>query len=172
MLTRRGAALLALGVLSCHGASDASPDASANALGTPGVVGASIAVVSNGTRVAVVNPDQGSVSFLDPDSLDVLGTTAVGGEPHTLLELTTGAQSTLYVATYRGGEVLAIDARTGKVQKRISVCAGPYGLAASPDLDRRLVRMGWDRPTPGCGDARGADDGHGSSSPEGDRRAR
>ena len=28
----------------------------------------------------------GAASFLHPDSLDVLGTTAVGGEPHALLE--------------------------------------------------------------------------------------
>ena len=43
---------------------------------------------ATGSRVAVVNPDQGSVSFLDPDSLAVLGTTDVGGEPHALVEVT------------------------------------------------------------------------------------
>jgi len=69
----------------CRGTAATTPDASAGAttLGAPGPVGASIAVVLGGSRVAVANADQGSVSFLDPDSLTVIGTTDVdfAGDP-------------------------------------------------------------------------------------------
>jgi DNA-binding beta-propeller fold protein YncE len=115
-----------------------APDAASVA--KPGTVGASIAIVSSGTRVAVANPDQGSVSFLDPDSLALLGSTAVGGEPHTLLEV----NGTLLVASYRGGEVVALDSKTGTVRRRRSLCAGPYGLAASPDATWVAVSCEWD----------------------------
>ena len=71
-----------------------------------GSVGASIAVIRSGSLVAVVNPDQGSVSLLDPDSLAVRGTVDVGGEPHALLELSDG---TILVANYRGGEIVRVD---------------------------------------------------------------
>ena len=109
-------------------------------LGAPGAVGASIALVAGGARVAVVNPDQGSVSFLDPESLAVVATTSVGGEPHALLE----SGGTLLVANYRGGEVVAIDETTFAVTLRRTVCAGPYGLAASPDGTWVAVACEWD----------------------------
>jgi DNA-binding beta-propeller fold protein YncE len=125
------------GVVACSGSKTAAPPVPK----TPGVVGASIAVVSNGARVAVVNPDQGSVSFLDPSSLAVLGTTVVGGEPHALLEAVSG---TLLVTTYGGGEVVAIDESTGNVSHRVSVCAGAYGIAASADATWVAVGCEWD----------------------------
>ena len=109
--------------------------------GQAGVVGASIAAIQGGALVAVVNPDQGSVSFLDPDSLKVLGTTVVGGEPHTLLEAVAG---TLLVANYKGGEVVAIDEASFAVTQRVSLCAGPYGLAASADATWVAVSCEWD----------------------------
>jgi DNA-binding beta-propeller fold protein YncE len=146
--SRVGAVAVMVGAsVSCHASSDATPatDASVGAaVGVPGVVGASIAVVADGSRVAVVNPDQGSVSFVDPDSLAVLGTTHVGGEPHALLEVTASGKSTLLVATYRGGEVVEVDEESGKVVQRVTVCAGPYGLAASPDTTWVAVSCEWD----------------------------
>jgi DNA-binding beta-propeller fold protein YncE len=149
--SRQAAVGLALGALlssglSCRGTADTTPDASAatTSLGAPGPVGASIAVIAGGSKVAVVNPDQGSVSFLDPDSLAVLGTTDVGGEPHSLLEVGSGGTATLLVATYRSGEVVRIDESTGKVAARVHACAGPYGLAASPDATWVAVSCEWD----------------------------
>ncbi len=112
--------------------------------GAPGSVGASIAVLSGGSRLAVVNPDEGSVSFLDLDTLALLGTTDVGGEPHTLLEVTVGGAATLLVANYRGGEVVLLDETSGDVAARVPVCAGPYGLAASPDGTWVAVSCEWD----------------------------
>jgi len=139
---RAGAGLL-VAALSCHGASDTGAR-DAGILGTPGAVGASVAVVQGGAAVAVVNPDQGSVSFLDPSSLALQSSTAVAGEPHALLEVTLGGAPVVLVATYRGGEVVAIDESSGAVTRRVSPCAGPYGLAASPDGTWVAVSCEWD----------------------------
>ncbi len=94
-----------------------------------GRVGASIAVLAGG-EVAVVNPDQGSVSLLDPVTLAPRVTVAVGGEPRALLELRSGA---ILVTTYRGGEAAVIDPASGQVTAHRAVCAGPWGLAEAPD---------------------------------------
>ena len=114
--------------------------------GAPGVVGSSIALVLGGTRVAVVNPDQGSVSLLDPGSLRLLSTVDVAkaGEPHTLLEVTRDGQKELFVASSRTGEVVSLDLSKGTVLRRTHVCAGPYGLAASPDGSWVAVSCEWD----------------------------
>jgi hypothetical protein len=106
-----------------------------------GTVGASIAVIRSGTLIAVVNPDRGSVSLLDPDSLSVRGTVEVGGQPHALLELSDG---TILVANYRGGEVVQVDPVAQAVVARNAVCAGPYGLASSPDGSWVAVSCEWD----------------------------
>jgi YVTN family beta-propeller protein len=105
-----------------------------------GRVGASIAVLSSGA-VIVVNPDQGSVSVLDPATLEAGATIDVGGEPHALLELASGV---VLVANYRGGEVVAVDAAAGTVVGRSAVCAGPWGLAESPDHAWVAVACEWD----------------------------
>jgi hypothetical protein len=91
--------------------------------------------------LAVVNPDQGSISLLDPDSLATQGTVDVGGEPHALLELPDG---NLLVANYRAGEVVLVDPRTRAVIAKRQICAGPYGLAASPDGSSVAVSCEWD----------------------------
>jgi DNA-binding beta-propeller fold protein YncE len=105
-----------------------------------GPLGSSIAVLQDGAAVVVVNPDQGSVSFLDATSLEVQATVAVGGEPHALLPVS----GTVLVANYRAGEVVAIDAAKRAVTARRNVCAGPYGLAASPDGSWVAVSCEWD----------------------------
>jgi DNA-binding beta-propeller fold protein YncE len=110
-------------------------------LATAGNVGASIAVLRGGSVVAVANPDQGSVSFLDPDTLEVRASVDVGGEPHRLLELSDGR---VLVANYRGGEVVLVDASSHAIVARRTVCAGPYGLAASPDGSWAALSCEWD----------------------------
>ncbi|HTQ46681.1 MAG TPA: cytochrome D1 domain-containing protein [Polyangiaceae bacterium] len=126
---------LGLGVVAACGADHATGALDA------GPVGASIAVVDGGSTVVVVDPDQGSVSFLDAASLGVKATVSVGGEPHALLPMASGA---ILVANYRGGEVVAVDAATHAVTARKSVCAGAYGLAASPDGTWVAVSCEWD----------------------------
>ena len=124
------------------GTGGASSDAG-GLLGPPGRVGSSIAVVSGG-NVAVVNPDQGSISFLDPDSLAMIGTVAVGGEPHALLEVTIAGRPTLLVANSRAGELVIVDEQTMAASEHVAVCSGPYGLAASPDGTWVAVTCEWD----------------------------
>jgi hypothetical protein len=103
-----------------------------------GRLGASIARLDDG-RVAVVDPDVGSVSLLDPVTLAPLARIEVGGEPHSLLPL--GGR--LLVANYRGGEVVVIDLAAGAVATRRAICAGPWGLAASPAGDFVAVSCEW-----------------------------
>ncbi|HEY1955187.1 MAG TPA: c-type cytochrome [Polyangiaceae bacterium] len=112
----------------------------AGSTGAAGKGSSSIAVLASG-EVAVVNPDQGSVSFLDPETLAVRATVDVGGEPHSLLELRSGE---VLVATYRGGEIVAIDPKAAAVVARSSPCAGPWGLAASGDGATVVLACEWD----------------------------
>jgi cytochrome c peroxidase len=95
---------------------------------TPGQTGSSIALLPDGKRLVVVDPDQGSVSIVDADTLVALGRVDVGGEPHQLLV----ADNLVLVTTYRGGELVAIDPDSQKVVNRVHVCAGPWGLARAP----------------------------------------
>jgi DNA-binding beta-propeller fold protein YncE len=104
-----------------------------------GAVSSSIAILQSG-QLAVVNPDQGSVSFLDAQSLAVLGTVSVGGDPHALLQLQSGD---LWVSTYHGGQVVSVDPGTQAVKASASLCEGPYGMAESPDRTWVAVTCEW-----------------------------
>ena len=129
---KRAAVLLALAL--AKRCDDAAPPAIA------GRIGKSIAVLASGT-VVVVNPDQGSISFLDPTTLATTQTVVVGGEPHALVEVASGL---VLVATFRGGEIVAVDPTSAAIASRASVCAGPYGLAESPDRSYVAVTCEWD----------------------------
>ncbi len=126
---------LALAAVGCTSSEALSPVPLA-----AGRVGASIAVLADGD-VAVVDPDQGSVSILDPGTLAPKATISVGDEPRALLELASG---TILVTTHRGGEVVAIDPHAGTVKARRAVCAGPWGLAAAPDGGSVVVACEWE----------------------------
>jgi DNA-binding beta-propeller fold protein YncE len=89
----------------------------------PGAVSSSIAMVVS--QLAVVDPDQGTVSFVDPDSLALLAQVPVGGEPHDLLVV----GNELWVSTFRGGEVVVIDPASASIVRSAPVCAGPRGMA-------------------------------------------
>ncbi|HEY1553062.1 MAG TPA: hypothetical protein VGG28_34765, partial [Kofleriaceae bacterium] len=89
----------------------------------PGAVSSSIAMV--GSNLAVVDPDQGTVSFVDPASLALLAQVPVGGEPHDLLVV----GNELWVSTYRGGEIVVIDPASASIVRSAPVCAGPRGMA-------------------------------------------
>ncbi len=104
-----------------------------------GRVGASIAVLASGD-VAVVDADQGSVSILDPTTLAVRATIAVGAEPRALVEPSPGV---LLVSVRRAGEVVAVDVGAGQVTQHSAACAGPWGIALSPDATSALVACEW-----------------------------
>ncbi|MGH7327552.1 MAG: YncE family protein [Polyangiaceae bacterium] len=106
-----------------------------------GTIGSSIAYSSAKNQLAVVNPDQGSVSIVDASSLATVTTIDVGGEPHALLELKSG---NILVTNYRGGEIVLVDPSSGTVARRQAICNGPYGLASSPDGSFVAVACEWD----------------------------
>lgn len=107
---------------------------------TPGHAGSSIALLRDGRQLAVVDPDQGSVSLLDPQTLQPLARIEVGGEPHQLVQRPDG---TVIVATYRTGELVAIDPVAHKVVQRQPICAGPWGLALEPQGHWLAVACEW-----------------------------
>ncbi len=102
-----------------------------------GRVGASIAVLQSGD-LAVVDPDQGSVSILDPATLAARVTIPVGAEPRALIELSPGL---LLVTVHRAGEVVAIDVGAQQVTNRTAVCAGPWGIALTAEGAGALITM-------------------------------
>lgn len=106
-----------------------------------GNVGASIAFLSGKNQVAVVNPDQGSISIVDANSLATLSTIDVGGEPHALLEVANG---NILVTNSRGGEIVAVDPVSATVVGRNTICDGPSGLAESADRSFVVVACEWD----------------------------
>jgi YVTN family beta-propeller protein len=106
-----------------------------------GNVGASIAFLSGKNRLAVVNPDQGSISIVDASTLATISTIDVGGEPHALLALGSGK---ILVTNSRGGEIVMVDPDAASVTSRKTICNGPSGLAASPDGSRIAVACEWD----------------------------
>lgn len=132
------AALVSLALGGCGGGSAPAADSPAD----PALprIGASIAVLASGD-VAVVNPDVASVSVLSARTLDVLRTVPVGAEPRTLLELPNGH---LLVASRRGGELTELDPGSGKELRRMTLCAGPFGLAASEDWATVAVSCEWE----------------------------
>lgn len=127
-------------VLAC--AVDESACSSSPAPSTPaGNVGSSIAFLSGKNQVAVVNPDQGSISIVDANSLAVVSTIDVGGEPHALLELASGK---LLVTNSRAGEIVVVDPDSSAVVNRKTICDAPSGLAAAPDESFIAVACEWD----------------------------
>ena len=105
---------------------------------TTGQTSASIALA--GSVLAVTDPDQGTVSFVDPDSLALASQVMVGGEPHDVVALRSGA---LWVTTFRGGEVVVVDPATAAVVNRANVCAGPRGMAVAPDESFVAIACEW-----------------------------
>ncbi|GAC1536665.1 MAG: hypothetical protein NVS3B10_00740 [Polyangiales bacterium] len=97
-------------------------------------------MLDDGARVAVVDPDQGSVSLLDATTLEPMLRIEVGEEPRALL----GVAGRLLVTTHRGGQLVTIDPASGKVLSTVSLCAGAWGLAASADERQLAVACEWD----------------------------
>jgi DNA-binding beta-propeller fold protein YncE len=104
-----------------------------------GNVSSSIVLLKDG-RLAVVNPDQGSISFVDTTTLQTLSTLIVGGDPRALIQLQSGA---IWVATYHGGQIAIVDPSSGQVTTSFALCAGPDSLAESPDHTWVAVACEW-----------------------------
>lgn len=91
----------------------------------------SVAVDEARRRVWVVNPDAGSVSIVDADSLSVLREVKVGENPRTVA---LAADGSAWVTAYDGDEVVVVSPQ-GDVTDRVAMGwgAAPFGVAFEPD---------------------------------------
>ncbi len=121
---------LALLGLACGGGSPVSTGAN---------TGSSIVLLSDG-RLAVVNPDQGSISLVAADTLEVSANVDVGGHPRALLQASSGL---VWVTTHQGGHVVLVDPKAATVSATLDVCSGTTGLAESPDHSFIAVACEW-----------------------------
>ncbi len=89
------------------------------------------------SRLYVANSGSGTVSVIATDTLTLIDTIQVGGDP---LGVTVSSAGKLYVALgYDGNEVAVYDLTTDTPPSSITVGSGPYGVAASPDGARVYV---------------------------------
>jgi YVTN family beta-propeller protein len=99
---------------------------------------------SDGRTVYVTNSGERSVSVIGVDQLAEvarLPAPVVGEGPFGIAVSTDG--SAVYVTDSDAGQVLAIDAASGRLLRRIPVVASPRSLSLSPD-GRRLYVSGFD----------------------------
>ena len=89
-----------------------------------------------GSVVLMLNKSDDTVAFVDPDSLEILGTAPTGVGPHEVAVERTGRYA--YVANYGrqspGGSLSVIDVRARKEVEKIDLGSNcrPHGLAFSP----------------------------------------
>src|SRR5579859_3262985 len=93
-------------------------------------------VSPDGSRLAVVNADNGTVSFVDLKTRKVLKEVAVGDKPEGVTWV--GNSTVAAVTVYREDRVLFVDASAGVVCS-LPVANEPYGIVATKDGSRAYV---------------------------------
>ena len=81
--------------------------------------------------VVVLNSRDATVSLLDQATYQETGTFAVGKEPHHLMA--TPDNKSLIVASAVSNELIFLDPRSGKIQRRVPDIIDPYQIGFSPD---------------------------------------
>lgn len=81
--------------------------------------------------VVVLNSRDATVSLLDQNTYQSLGSFPVGKEPHHLMA--TPDNKSLIVANATGDELVFLDPKTGLLQRRLKNVADPYQIGFSPD---------------------------------------
>lgn len=81
--------------------------------------------------VVVLNSRDASVTLLDPVTYAETGKIAVGKEPHHLMA--TPDNKSLIVASSIGNELIFLDPKTGRVQRKLKNILDPYQIGFSPD---------------------------------------
>jgi YVTN family beta-propeller protein len=89
------------------------------------------AAFAHANVVVVLNSNDASISLLDEDTYQNLGSIQVGKEPHHLMA--TPDNKSLIVASAVGNELVFLDPHTGQIQSRIPHIADPYQIGFSPD---------------------------------------
>src|SRR5215472_16441281 len=94
-------------------------------------------VSPDGTRLLVVNSDNGSVSVVDTRSRKVLHEVKVGDKPEGVTWIGKGPLAA--VTVYREDRVVFLDADKGQVVARLPVANEPYGIVANKAGTRAWV---------------------------------
>jgi YVTN family beta-propeller protein len=93
----------------------------------------------------VTNTKSESVSIIDTDTLEVVGTIPLGrGKPNRIVFHPDG--KTAWVVYDKGRDLGVIDAETRKLVRRVRIGGNPYNLAFTPD-GRRLLVLDWSSDT-------------------------
>jgi YVTN family beta-propeller protein len=90
-----------------------------------------IAITSDGTILAVVNPDSNSLTLIDAASHVVLAEIPVGVDPRSVAISSDGV--TAYVANQGSDSLSVVDLVTQSVSAEVAVGDRPVGVAVSPD---------------------------------------
>jgi len=85
-----------------------------------------------GPTLVVASFDEGFVAQVDPASGEILQRADGVGQPSDIV--VSGDDTTIWVAIFDTGEVVAIDAADFTVRERVTVGAGPVGLALVDDV--------------------------------------
>ncbi len=107
---------------------------------TPARASSSIVCDATGARVYHVNPDQGTITSIDAETLTRRWEQRVGPTPRTLAFAPDG---TLWVVTQDSSSITVVDAESGARLANIVLpyASRPYGLAFSPDGTAAYVTL-------------------------------
>ena len=110
---------------------ETEPDASV-AFDGVSVSASAIAISPDGTGLAAVNPDSGSVTLLSLPRLELKKEITVGSDPRTL---TFSADSKLlYVSNFGGNSITVLDVEKGAKLTELPVGAMPYAVIAQKGI--------------------------------------
>jgi DNA-binding beta-propeller fold protein YncE/mono/diheme cytochrome c family protein len=94
-------------------------------------------VSADGTRLAVANPDNQSITIIDVPKRLKLREIFVGEKPEGVSWL--GNSPNVAVAVYRDDVLAVVNAHTGEVLRRLNVAAEPYGIVTNSAGTRAWV---------------------------------
>lgn len=97
-------------------------------------------ITGDASSVYSVNPDSGTVTALDAQSLAKRWETRVGSEPRTLA---VGPDGRVWVTVQDEDKLVALNAADGSVSATVSLPygSGPYGVVFSPDKSKGLLTL-------------------------------
>jgi YVTN family beta-propeller protein len=89
------------------------------------------ATLAQANVVVVLNSRDATVSLLDQNTYQEIGSFSVGKEPHHLMA--TPDNKSLIVASATGNELFFLDPKTARLQRRVKGIVDPYQIGFSPD---------------------------------------